>query len=317
MGRRGNMARGKKVPAPPRCCWGAQIQRISPEWCSPKFVPGARHFKTKFCAHCKLELAVPVERVCALNDRLERLVRNNHQGGLWTVLPNCLGGGRYRVINHSKSCIGPPLVVFEYPPPDMDWPPVPKGWVSEDAHVHLFVSKGTLVPTGLRRVQLAQVIVPSALMNIAMPPPINEEYAPPLSLVAEEANEEEEEEEADAAADVQVVEVEAEDEHFALAPLSTFSSDASSDGTSVASSPTPFASAAMQSAHEKRMTRMMRNRKSAATSRERKRKYIASLEDQVDELNKVVKKLSAENSLLRSLDLGSDTDALLSAVLGD
>ena len=73
----------------------------------------------------------------------------------------------------------------------------------------------------------------------------------------------------------------------------------------------------MQSAHEKRMTRMHRNRVSAATSRERKRKYIASLEDRVDELSEVVKKLCEENSLLRALDLGSDTDALLSAVLNN
>ena len=168
MGQRGNMARGKKkVVALPRCCWGAQIQRIGAEWCTPKFVPGPRHFKTKFCPTCKLEVAVPVERVRALNDRLERFIRNNHQGGLWTLLPDRLGGGRYRVVNHSKSCVGPPLVVFEHEPPDLAWSPIPESWVSDDGHVHLFVSKGTLVPTGLRRCQLAQVIVPSALMTVS------------------------------------------------------------------------------------------------------------------------------------------------------
>ncbi len=110
-----------------------------------------------------------------------------------------------------------------------------------------------------------------------------------------------------------MVEVKAVDEHFALAPLSAFGSDSSSsDGTSVASSPTP-----VDLAHEKRMTRMHRNRVSAATSRERKRKYIASLEDQVHELNETVKKLCAENSLLRALDLCPEENALLSAVLND
>jgi len=316
MGKRNKMARSKTVVTRPRCCWGAQIQRISAEWCSPKFVPGARHFKTKFCPTCKLEMAVPVERVCALNDRLQRLVRNNHQGGLWTELPNCLGGGRYRVINHNKSCIGPPLVIFEYPPPDMDWPPVPKSWVSDDAHVHLFVSKGTLVPTGLRRVQLAQVIVPSALMNIAMPSPIDEEYVPPPILVAEDAREEEEEEheeEDEEELAEEVLEVEAQDEHFALAPLSAFGNDSpssSSDGASVVSSPTP-----VDAMTEKRMTRMMRNRQSAAASRERKREYIATLEGQVHELSNQVKKLCEENSLLRAANLCPDENALWSAVL--
>ena len=308
------MTRSKKVAALPRCCWGAQIQCVSAEWCSPNFVAGARHFKTKFCSHCRQEIAVPWERVCALNDRLEKLFVNRNNGGLWTSLPEHLGGWRYRVINHSKGCIGAHLVIFEAPAPAMDWPPLPQSWVSDDGHVHLFLSKGTLVPTALRRLTVAQVVVPSSLMRVVMQPPTKDELPLPPSPVSEqEAVVEEEEEE--------IVEVEAVDEHFALAPLSAFDDNddkddspapSSSSGASTSSSPTPLDAVA-----QKRMTRMMRNRQSAAASRERKREYVASLEGQVHELSNFVKKLREENSLLRAANLCSDEHALWSAVLGE
>jgi hypothetical protein len=285
---------------------------VSAEWCSPSFLAGARHFKTKFCYHCRQEMAVPVERVRALNDRLEKIFVNRNNGGLWTPLPEHLGGGRYRVINHSKGCIGAHLVIFETAAPAMDWPPLPQSWVSDDGHVHLFLSKGTLVPTALRRLTVAQVVVPSSLMRIAAGVSAEEQLVIPLSpLRQQEVVVEEEKEEG-------IVEVEAVDEHFALAPLSAFDDNdddgspaaSSSDGASVVSSPTPI-----DAAMDKRMTRMMRNRQSAATSRERKRKYIASLEDQVNDLSNQVKKLCEENSLLRAANLCPDEHTLWSAVL--
>ena len=51
----------------------------------------------------------------------------------------------------------------------------------------------------------------------------------------------------------------------------------------------------------KRQKRMQRNRESAATSRERKRKYIAYLEEQVCQLERTVDVLQTENSFWRSL----------------
>lgn len=309
------MVRGKKVVAPPRCCWGAQIQCVSAEWCSPTFVAGARHFKTKFCWHCKQEMAVPMERVCALNDRLEKIFVNRNNGGLWTSLPEHLGGWRYRVINHSKGCVGAHLVIFETVVPAMDWPPLPQSWVSDDCHVHLFVSKGTLVPTALRRLTVAQVVVPSSLMRVVLQPPTEGELPLPSSPIrVQEAEEQEEQEDQDEV----VMEVEPVDEHFALAPLSAFDEDddspapSSSNGASASSSPTPLDAVA-----QKRMTRMMRNRQSAAASRERKREYIASLEGQVHELTNFVKKLREENSLLRAANFCPDEHALWSAVLGE
>jgi len=317
MGKRSNMVRGKKVVAPPRCCWGAQIQCVSAEWCSPNFVAGARHFKTKFCSHCRQETAVPWERVRALNDRLEKIFVNRNNGGLWTALPEHLGGWRYRVINHSKGCIGAHLVIFETVVPAMDWPPLPQSWIADDGHVHLFLSKGTLVPTALRRLTVAQVVVPSSLMRVVMQPPSEGELPLPSSPVRVQEAQEEEEEEGEEEQEM-VVEVEAVDEHFALAPLSAFDDDGdspapySSNGASASSSPTPLDAVA-----QKRMTRMMRNRQSAAASRERKREYIASLEGQVHELSNFVKKLREENSLLRAANLCPDEHTLWSAVLGD
>lgn len=258
---------------------------------------------------------MPVERVRALNDRLERIFVNRNMGGLWTPLPDHLGGWKYRVVNHSKGCIGAHLVIFETMAPAMDWPPLPQSWVSDDGHVHLFLSKGTLVPTALRRLTVAQVVVPSSLMRVVMQPPTEGELPLPSSPIrVQEAQEEDEEEEQGE----EIVEVEAVNEHFALAPLSAFDDEddspgpSSSDGASASSSPTPLDALA-----QKRMTRMMRNRQSAAASRERKREYIASLEGQVHELSHKVKKLCEENSLLRAANLYQDEGALWSSVLND
>ena len=52
------------------------------------------------------------------------------------------------------------------------------------------------------------------------------------------------------------------------------------------------------------LVRKQRNRESAATSRERKRKYIAHLEVQVDALETRVQTLQQENAFWKSLGLG-------------
>lgn len=53
-----------------------------------------------------------------------------------------------------------------------------------------------------------------------------------------------------------------------------------------------------EQAEEKLLHRKLRNRASAATSRERKRRYVKNLENKVSELENVVKKLEVENATL-------------------
>ena len=64
-------------------------------------------------------------------------------------------------------------------------------------------------------------------------------------------------------------------------------------------------------AAKKKHQRMMRNRRSAAISRERKRKYIQELEDRVDELTEVVRTLQEENTVMRLLDVRHEECATL------
>ena len=53
----------------------------------------------------------------------------------------------------------------------------------------------------------------------------------------------------------------------------------------------------------KTQVRMQRNRQSAATSRDRKRKYVSYLEQQVNELERTVTLLRNENWFWRSLEV--------------
>ena len=307
-----------------RSCWGAKVQCVGTEWCSPNFLAGPRHFKTKFCSHCKEELAVPAERVRALNERLEAFFVNRHASGLWTELPPHMGGGKYRVINHSKGCVGTHMAIFEGVPPAMNWPPLPQSWVSDDGYVRLYLSKGTLIPAKLRRCTRAKVIVPSAFMHNVIDTHVFEAGVLPPELamhVTDQATGHEEEDQEDGGdgeegEDGGEEEEEEEDEvgHFGLAPLSAIGCDSpsSSEAASVASAHTPILAVT-----DKRMDRMMRNRRSAAASRERKRQYIDSLECHVQNLSEQVKRLCEENSLLRSANLCLEENTLWSAVLDD
>lgn len=94
------------------------------------------------------------------------------------------------------------------------------------------------------------------------------------------------------------------EDHPSLAPLEALGEE---DEDEEASPRTPTC---LEDA--KKHQRMMRNRQSAATSRERKRKYIQDLECRVDELTKVVRALQEENALMRFLELRHEECATLS-----
>ena len=96
------------------------------------------------------------------------------------------------------------------------------------------------------------------------------------------------------------------DNHPSLAPLDELGVDEDEDEDGEESP------RALTDLENKKRQRMLRNRQSAATSRERKRKYIQDLENRVDELTEVVRTLQEENTLMRFLDLRHEECAALS-----
>ena len=89
-------------------------------------------------------------------------------------------------------------------------------------------------------------------------------------------------------------------DHPALAPLDAIGAEEEEEEHAPPSS-------------DKKALRMMRNRASAASSRERKRKYIETLEQQVDELSRIVKTLQEENTFWKVLDLPAEAGHVSSA----
>lgn len=55
---------------------------------------------------------------------------------------------RYRLINQTRLCISPRLVIFQSEPPSgVGWAEIPASWLSSDGrYIHLIIAKGTLIP---------------------------------------------------------------------------------------------------------------------------------------------------------------------------
>jgi hypothetical protein len=272
------MAKAKRA-APPKCCWGAQLQGVDTVVCSRGHVKGSRHFKTKFCANCKAAILLPLQRVRCLTNAQAAIFTNNHSGGLWTLAAPQHGGFRFRVVNNTHGCQPPQLIVFKEPLPDDDaWQNLPARLQSGDGFARLCVSKGTIVPTQhLRALHykpaderalppppqpvVCEVLVPSVVMKLPPPSPAPEPEPEP--------------------------EPESEPE--------------------TPSSAGEREEPAFSSYNERRMHR---NRQSAAKSRLMKRKYIETLERNVEELSHTVEKLRHENRYLQNLRTVNIDDAL-------
>ena len=115
------------------------------------------HRKNKFCLNCngkRGDLFVNVARVRGLPANMEELVVNSSEGGVWSVSPHQLGSARFRVINNTAGCCQPRLIIFESQPPTLQWglqwAPIPPDWVHGNM-LHLYVSRGTLVPAADRK----------------------------------------------------------------------------------------------------------------------------------------------------------------------
>ena len=284
----------------PNYCWGAQLKTSSGLGCIDQFWPGRHHFKTKFCAACKLSILIPSVRVRALSTELEAVFANTRATGMWALVPEAMGGGHFRVVNNTASCVLPALVIFKgKPPSSIEWPPLPPIWISKEGDVRLCVAKGTLTPTAsLERYEgraariLAMPNEVRAARIIAKP-----KLHPVLASAVEEAFPA-----LEVSADESQPSTQNEDDHPSLASLDDIESVDDDDDERQAIDHNNVMGA-------RQVRRMQRNRESAATSRNRKRKYIADLENQVLELTRTVQTLREESDFWQFLDVKPDKHA--------
>ena len=45
-------------------CWGGLLQLNGDVSCTPGFLPGKLHFKSKFCENCRDSIMVPLRKAC-------------------------------------------------------------------------------------------------------------------------------------------------------------------------------------------------------------------------------------------------------------
>ena len=253
-------------------------------------------FASKFCEECRERVVVSASRVRALTDDLAPRFCNRRSHGIWNSDAANVAQGRYRVLNNTRGCTPPALVLFESEAPSSaTLTDVPSKWLSDQGSVLFTVSRGTLVPLvnpDMRHLPekeaptLSDVLVLSVAMRLAMP--LVEELSEKEEELSDEDDEDDEDEEAPPAPEV------ACDNHPNLAPL---------EELSLLEELKPLEQLSTAYQEDRKYHRMMRNRAAAASSRERKSRYIRKLETQVDELTRVVHKLREENCLLYFLDL--------------
>ena len=128
----------------PTTCWGA-LTKGTTVGCEEGFVIGKAHFKNKFCARCRQRIDLSLTCVRALTPELREAFANPLSEGFWKRAPPTLGGGAFRLVNNTQSCIGPCLIIYQAEPPDLEFAPLPSSWL-HDGRLPLCVAKGTLVP---------------------------------------------------------------------------------------------------------------------------------------------------------------------------
>jgi len=181
-------------------CWGAILKGDEGRGCDPAFMRGRRHMKNKFCNHCngkRGDLYLPATRVRGLPESMHGFLVNSSEGGVWSVAPAALGSARFRVINNTAGCCMPRLIIFEQAPPALQWgyqwADLPSDWISGN-FVHLYVSRGTLVPSADRKKRPAppptlphgipslpggSLVAPSAHMSTEPPATVLSYHHPP------------------------------------------------------------------------------------------------------------------------------------------
>lgn len=283
-------------------CWGSLLQGIGAEECGRLRDRSCRHFKSKFCVDCRWAMAVPVARVRVLTDELAYLLENRRSVGMWTVAPDRMGGFRYRIVNNTKGCAPPSLVVFEKPPPKcVPWTKLDAELVDDNGMVQLCIAKGTAVPIhqvkGRERVQFATRDSGSCTSSASSSPAPSRPSSPNPPEVPDPPVFPD----APTLCEVVVPSTLMQLSNSTVSPVELSPSSPTPSSSSRAS-PTPTVPLGMPPLSKREM-RMQRNRASAATSRERKRKYVSYLEQQVCELERTVELLRQENWFWKSLEV--------------
>ena len=278
----------------PACgCWGAELQGLRSDACGPLNDRNCRHFKSKFCADCRWVMTFPAKRVRVLDKMAAALLENRRSVGVWSHAPKSMDRVRYRIVNNTKDCAPPRLILFEkVPPSSVSWKHVDPAILDGNGDLQMCVSKGTAVP--LQHVKDRKLV--------DFPPREHDD-------------------------DDDLVDCALPDSPGSSTSGSPVPSRPASPKSPPSPPPPPLVlpkmcqvlvpSALIQLANEAmpRMrsrspsprtpvnpsVRAQRNRESAATSRERKRKYIAYLEEQVSQLERTVEVLQEENCFWKSL----------------
>ena len=251
-------------------------------------------------------MAVPAKRVRMISDEVAAMLGNRRSFGMWTTAPARIGGFAYRVVNNTQGCFAPKLVVFEQDPPEnVSWPAVGPDLCDAEGMVRMCVSKGTAVPISLVRNP----------RRAKRPPP---EPEPETETETETGAKPEPEPEPEPELGIAMPDwfVPDVDTLETLGPLLPFSAERVPELDSEVDPVVDVADVVLEevvapsvlmklNGVDQNLVRKQRNRESAATSRERKRKYIAHLEDQVDALEHRVHALQQENAFWKSLGLGA------------
>ena len=261
-------------------CWGKRLSGKdgTASFCSSGFVLGKRHFKSKFCRFHTHELWISSNRVRALTDELATVFTNTRCGGVWNamILPKSGGEVRYRMINNTEGCFEPRLVVFQDVAPDFPWAPLPDDFVIEDGCLLLSVVRGTIVPA--LKEDHERPRVRAARLPPSSPPSSPSSSAPPSSSSPP----------------------------MSPTPEPPTPSTVLIPSVLIRLRDSPIESEALTINCSRIERRMQKNRESAATSRERKRKYISELEQQVCDLEREVGVLNEENEFWKQLELPSE-----------
>jgi len=273
--------------ASPACrCWGAELQRLGDDACGPLNGRNCRHFKSKFCADCRWVMTIPATHMRVLDKTAEAILENRRSVGVWSLSPRGKDRFQFRIINNTKDCAPPCLIIFEKEPPtNVAWQRVDPALLDSNGDVQLCVSKGTAVP--LQHAKDRKLI--------AFPPRERDENGGASQDLAESST-----------SGSPVSSRPASPEPPSLPPLAL-------PTMCKVLVPSPLIQLANETMPRMRSrspsprtpvnpsVRAQRNRESAATSRERKRKYIAYLEAQVSQLENTVETLLQENSFWKSL----------------